>query len=563
MRRCAGSRSNGRTRPGGEAMKLLEVLDSSEFVFTPQAMKTLSWLGELMPGGLFIYRAAEPMELIYANDATLRIFGCETREQFEALTGNTFRGLVLPEDFEATQSSIDRQIASSENDRVDYVKYRIRRRDGAIRWISDYGRLASMPGYGDVYVVFITDATERQLAREERQRMELELAAEKERSEVKAQFLFNMSHDIRTPMNAIIGFSELARRHRDDPQKLDEYLDKTVVSGRELLRLIDDMLELNELQGSVTLHAEPTDIRSALSLALDMFRIQSAEKRLKIETELKIPDEKVLVDQGRFLRVFENLLSNAVKFTPPGGTITVSAARGPVSDSGFVRYMFKVADTGVGISEAFLGRIFDSFEREQSSTVSSSTGTGLGLTIVKTLLDLMGGSISAESEKGVGSVFTVELPLRLAPSETIPSPAVSVEKAPEEQSGKKARILIVEDIDFNRELAETLLQEVGFLVESVPDGCDAVEAVREHGPGYYDLILMDIQMPVMNGYEATRAIRALPGADADTLPIIALSANSRMEDRRKSMDSGMNNHVAKPFDIDFLVETIRHYLKKP
>ena len=538
-------------------MNLMQAFDSSDFVFTPQALQTLFWLGDLMPGGLFIYKAAEPLELIYANEATLRIFGCETREQFEALTGGSFRGLVLPEDFEATQSSIEKQIAAAENERLDYVQYRIRRRDGEIRWLSDWGRLASMPGYGDVYVVFITDITERRRAREERRRMELELAAEKEHSEVKARFLFNMSHDIRTPMNAIIGFSELARRHRDESDKLDEYLDKTVASGRELLRLIDDMLELNELQGSVALHPEVTDLADELALALDMFRIPAEEKGLTLETRLELPEGKVLVDQGRFLRIFENLLSNAVKFTPPGGRITLTAMRVSVSDSGFGRYVFQVADTGVGISQAFLSRIFDSFEREQSSTVSNSTGTGLGLTIVKTLLDLMGGSISAESEKGVGSVFTVELPLRLAEKAAAPSPAVSAEKPSQEQTEEKARILIVEDIEFNRELAETLLEEAGFLVESVSDGCDAVEAVKGHAPGYYDLILMDIQMPVMNGYEAARAIRALPRADTDTLPIIALSANAREEDRRKSMDSGMNNHVAKPFDIDFLVETIR------
>ena len=538
-------------------MDLMQAFDPSEFVFTPQAVKALFWLGDLMPGGLFIYKAAEPLELIYANEATLRIFGCETREQFEALTGNTFRGLVLPEDFEATQSSIEKQITAAENERLDYVQYRIRRRDGEIRWLSDYGRLASMPGYGDVYVVFITDVTERRRAREERRRMELELAVEKEHSEVKARFLFNMSHDIRTPMNAIIGFSELARRHRDEADKLDEYLDKTVASGRELLRLIDDMLELNELQGSVALHPEVTDLADELALALDMFRIPAEEKGLKLETELELPEGKVLADQGRFLRIFENLLSNAVKFTPPGGRITLTAKRVSVSDSGFGRYVFQVADTGIGISEAFLSRIFDSFEREQSSTVTNSTGTGLGLTIVKTLLDLMGGSISAQSEKGVGSVFTVELPLRLAEKAAAPSPAVSAEKPSREQTEEKARILIVEDIEFNRELAETLLEEAGFLVESVPDGCDAVEAVKNREPGYYDLILMDIQMPVMNGYEAARAIRALPRADTDTLPIIALSANAREEDRRRSMESGMNNHVAKPFDIDFLVETIR------
>ena len=526
-----------------------------------QSLPALIWLGDLMPGGLFIYRANPPYELLYINRAALGIFGCDTLEQFKELTGFTFRGLVHPEDYERIQDSIERQISETAEEKLDFVQYRITRRDGAVRWLSDFGRLVQLPEYGSVYVVFITDATERIRARERQKQTELALARERQTNEIKSAFLFNMSHDIRTPMNAIVGFSELALRHLHEPEKLEGYLDKTVSSSRQLLRLIDDMQELEQLEGGpVELRSETTDLTEQIELVLDMFRIPAAEKQLTIEKELSLPASPVLVDQGRFRRILSNLVSNAVKFTPPGGRVTVSARQAHVSASGFARYVFQVADNGVGIGESFLPHVFDSFEREESSTVSGNTGTGLGLSIVKTLLNLMGGTVTVQSKKGEGSVFTVELPLRLsepAVEERAASPA-----APADHTGNRARILIVEDIELNRTLAEELLELSGFLTESVEDGCDAVEAFRTHPAGYYDLILMDIQMPVMNGYEATRAIRALKREDAQKIPIIALSANSREEDRRRSMDSGMNNHVAKPFDIDYLTEIIRRYLNR-
>ena len=528
--------------------------ETAEFTLTDESFAMLFWLGDLMPGGFFIYRADESQEILYVNRATLEILGCETCSQFAELTDFRFRNMVHPDDYETVQASIERQIAEQTNKQLDYVKYRVRRLDGEIRWITDYGRLAHIAGYGDVYVVFITDDTERRYAQEEQHRMELALAQERQRNEIKSNFLFNMSHDIRTPMNAIIGFSELARRHQREPERLSEYLDKAVASGQQMLSLIDDMLELNRLEdGALELHNEPGNLAEQINLALDPFRILAAEKQLALTVQADLPPRKVLIDQERFRRILCNLLDNAVKFTPPGGSIRVTAQQKTASDSGFVRYAFTVADTGIGMSEGFLAHMYNSFEREASSTVSGVTGTGLGLTIVKALLDRMGGSISAVSRKGEGSAFTFELPLRLA--EAAPSPAAPLPDAGAPVGSE--RLLIVEDIEMNREIAETLLEEAGFLVESVVDGCDAVEAVKNHEPGYYDLILMDIQMPVMNGYEATRAIRALPREDTARLPIFALSANSREEDIRASIECGMDRHVAKPFDIDELTQLIR------
>lgn len=654
-----------------------------------------------MPGGFFIYRADDSRTLLQVNDVVLDIFGCETLEQFRELTGFTFRGMVHPDDREKVQSSIMTQVASDEK-KLDYVEYRIIRRDGTVRWVDDYGRLTHTEAYGDVYYVFIRDITElhnshtenarraevieglsvdfrsiyllnldtgsmrpyrmqgghfRKIAAElgvediyaadwhrvlpayagefvlppdrelylreteenrirerlqkeqsysvnyrcrgpedeiiymemsvvhiggdarhavmgyrdvteqtlrvqrdmaERLKTEMELEREKHANEIKSSFLFNISHDIRTPMNAIMGFSDLARRHIREPEKLEDYLAKVDEASRQLLSLIDDLLEMSKIDyGRLELHVEPCSLGEQIDMVLDMFRPQAAEKDLTLRELLDLPDKDVLADTHRFRRVIGNLLSNAVKFTPAGGTVTISARQKQVSESGYARYEFAVTDTGVGMTEDFMRRMYEAFEREETSTRAGTVGTGLGLAITKRLLDMMGGSISVKSKKGEGSTFTVDLPLRLADHaaaqpEAVPETDVKADGA--------HRILLVEDIEINRMLAETILEEAGFLVESVPDGCDAVDAIRDHPLWYYDLVLMDIQMPVMNGYEATRAIRALGRKDTDGLPIIALSANAREEDKRMSMESGMNNHVAKPFDVAHLIRTVNEHI---
>ncbi len=404
-----------------------------------------------------------------------------------------------------------------------------------------------------------TGEQERRVQREmaEKLRMELELEREKSANEIKSAFLFNISHDIRTPMNAIIGFTDLAKRHLHEPERLREYLELVDESSRHLLSLIDDLLEMSRIDyGRVELRSEPCDLRAELEKTVDMFRDQAETKRLTLKEQIDLPEGRVLTDAHRFCRILGNLLSNAVKFTPEGGTVTVTARRKQVSDSGYARFAFSVSDNGIGISEQFMARMYAAFEREESSTKSGTIGTGLGLSITKHLLDMMGGSISVKSKKGEGSTFTVDLPLKLA--DHTPQPR-EVQENPHRAAGEH-RILLVEDIEINRMLAETILEEAGFLVESVPDGCDAVEAITSHPVWYFDLILMDIQMPVMNGYEATRAIRAIGREDTKQIPIIALSANAREEDRRMSMESGMNHHVAKPFDVAQLIATVNEHI---
>ncbi|MBR4211605.1 MAG: response regulator [Oscillibacter sp.] len=476
---------------------------------------------------------------------------------------------VVPEDRERylreiSVETIRRRLLSEASYTVDY-----RCRDANDEQGTVYMQMSvvSIPNKGAArrVVVGYRDITEQTLRvqRElsERMSMELELEREKNANEVKSAFLFNLSHDIRTPMNAIMGFTELAKSHIHDADKLHDFLGKVEESSRHLLSLIDDLLEMGRLDaGHTSLHLEACDLREQLTMTADMFRLQADKKHITLEERLDLPEEAVMLDAGRFRRVMGNLLDNALKFTPEHGTVAVSAQRKQVSESGYARYEFTVSDTGIGMSEAFMERMYQQFEREETSTKSGYAGMGLGLSIAKHLLDIMGGSISAKSEKGKGSVFTVDLPLKL-----VNASGVVADTPPETvlPGGGGARILLVEDIEINRMLAETILEDSGFVVESVPDGCDAVEAFGNHPAGYYDLVLMDIQMPVMNGYEATRAIRAMERDDAKSIPIIALSANARDEDKRMSMQSGMNHHIAKPFDVANLISTVNDHITTP
>ena len=522
-------------------------------------------MGQDMPGGFFIYKADENEEIVFVNEVVFDIFGCSNEEEFRQLTGNTFRGMVYPEDYESIEESINKQITDNKH-RLDFVEYRIKRLDRNIRWVEDYGRLINTEEFGDVYYVIIRDMTELYEAREEKLRIEMELSHEKHRNEAKSAFLFNISHDIRTPMNAIKGFTELAIEHIDDKELLKDYLSKVNESNDQLLQLIDDLLEMSRLDyGRIDIKNEKCNIKDAITQTVDLFEGTIASKKIDIELDLDISDTCVFLDEHRFKRIMGNLISNAVKFTHEGGNIKIGAIQRNISDSGYVRYEFTVEDNGIGMDEEFTHRLYDAFEREETSTKSGYIGTGLGLTIAKRLLDVMGGSISVRSKKGEGTTFTVGLPLKLADEEAVKkykNENLLCSSVTNNNPDHSYRILLVEDVEINRLLAEHVLKEAGFMIDSVPDGSDAVETVRKSPAWYYDLILMDIQMPVMNGYEAARTIRAMGREDSELIPIVALSANAREEDKRMSMESGMNSHIAKSFDIAHLIGTITDFIKE-
>ena len=521
---------------------------SSDMQLTQQTLPIIEQIADLMPGGFFIYKADDKQDIIFANGSLLDIFGCASKADFEELTGNTFKGMVHPDDLDEVEASILSQIATSRRNN-DYVEYRIIRRDGSIRYVDDYGHFAHTEDFGDVYYVFINDATDKMLA--------AELEKTRNLNKAKRTFLFNISHDIRTPMNSIMGFTVLAMQNMGNPELLADYLGKVNVSNRHMMSLIDEILEMSSIEGGLTeiVNVE-CRLASSVRKAADQIRPYAEEKNVTIEQDIKLPDEYVYVDDIRFRKVLSRLLDNAVKFTPNGGKVTISAVSSDVSVPGYTRCEIKIRDNGIGMSEEFLARAFQPFEREETSTKTGYLGTGLGLSITKRLLDLMGGSITVESKKGEGSVFTVSLPLMISEQHET---GAQYDGAACKNHVSSHRILLAEDIEINRVLTETILQKYGYIVESVTDGSFAVEAVKSHGEWYYDLVLMDIQMPVMDGYEATKAIRALGRGDTEALPIIALSANASVADSMKSIESGMNGHISKPYEIEDLISTVKRF----
>ncbi len=373
----------------------------------------------------------------------------------------------------------------------------------------------------------------------------------------KRAFLFNMSHDIRTPMNAIIGFTELAERNIDDRERVRDYLQKIMLSSQHLLSLINDILDMSRIEnGKVTIEAVPVCIRDQMDLVKDVVRSDIENRRLRyVEKTEKLDDIYVYADALHVNRILINILSNAVKFTPDGGTITFTVRERKSEREGYALYDFIIEDTGIGMSGEFIGHIFEQFAREKTSTVSHTQGTGLGMSITKSLVDLMGGEIRVESELGKGSVFTVSLEFKITSADMVYGKAAADDSSSLlALSGR--RVLLVEDNDLNMEIAKAMLEAMGLEVETASDGSEALEKVKKESADRYDLILMDIQMPMMNGYEATRAIRALDDRDKAGIPIIAMTANAFDEDRTNAFEAGMNDHIAKPLDITILRDTI-------
>lgn len=695
----------------GQGAPLRDTADDAQRVFSMRAII------DKMPGGFFIYRADGEEEIVYVNQAMLRIFNCETMEEFKALTGNSFRGVVHPDDLDEVERSIAHQIAESKYD-LDYVEYRIVQKGGGIRWIEDYGHFTHSELYGDVFYVFVGDATEkRRRQQEEKEREQLELrnqidaydkklqlmsqeqlrrlelidglsidyesifhldfnegvfypyqvserivgsfrnkvykldkfekflsdyarewifpedaelflravdyeyiekqlsgnkvyhvnyrivnngevahmqlcvvnvgnvrngsqvvvgcrsiddavrheAAQnklleeamdqaKSLSRAKDILLANMSHDIRTPMNAIVGFTALAKAHMKDAGKLQDYLDKIEDSGQDLLQLLDDMLELsrletnrgNFLEAECNLH----EIMEAVQANI-LPRAQAKGIDFILETDgIAHPD--IYSNKDHLMQIFLRVAGNAVNYTERGGTIGFSVVEQRASKQ-FAIFQFTIEDTGIGISQSFLEHIFEPFERERNSTLSGVRGTGLGLPIVKNIVEMMGGTIEVSSISGKGSRFIITLNLKLQDKGAGKEESAPVKSESHQERGK---ILLVEDNRINLEIMMVLLADAGYLVDTAENGSIAVEMLKESRPNEYFLVLMDIQMPVMDGHTATRNIRGLEDSALANIPIVALSANAFEEDRKKSLECGMNAHLAKPVNMEELLRVI-------
>ena len=375
----------------------------------------------------------------------------------------------------------------------------------------------------------------------------------------KSTFLFNMSHDIRTPMNAIIGYADLASRHLDDPAKLEKYMENIQVCGQNLLMLLNNVLDLARIENDKTeMEYSVSDVEKDFRNCIAMFQNQADSKgqTLTVTTQLQYP--YIYVDIPHLTEVCTNLVSNAVKYTGAGGTIRCDVTQKPGEKESWCNMVITVADNGIGMSQEFQKHIFEPFERERTSTVSKVEGSGIGMGIVKKLVGLMGGTVAVESKIGVGSTFTVTIPCRIASQEETQAKR---ETNPSDQKCLcGTRILLTEDNDLNAEIATELLQEEGCTVDRAKDGVECVDMLEKAANGTYQLILMDIQMPVMNGYDAARKIRRLDDPQKANIPIIAMTANAFTEDRQAALDAGMNDHIAKPINMNILVPTIQKYL---
>ena len=375
----------------------------------------------------------------------------------------------------------------------------------------------------------------------------------------KSTFLFNMSHDIRTPMNAIIGYADLASRHLDDPAKLEKYMENIQVCGQNLLMLLNNVLDLARIENDKTeMEYSVSDVDKDFRNCVAMFQNQADSKGQTLTVTAHLLYPYVYADIPHLTEVCTNLVSNAVKYTGAGGTIHCDVTQKPGKKEGWCDMVVTVADNGIGMSQEFQKHIFEPFERERTSTVSKVEGSGIGMGIVKKLVGLMGGTVEVESRIGVGSTFTVTIPCRIASEDETQAKR---ETNPSDQKCLcGTRILLTEDNDLNAEIAVELLQEEGCTVDRAKDGVECVDMLEKAANGTYQMILMDIQMPVMNGYDAAKKIRRMDDPQKAGIPIIAMTANAFSEDKQAALDVGMNDHIAKPINMNILVPTIQKYL---
>ena len=669
-----------------------------------QALQVIEQIGEDMPGGFFIYKATGNEELLYANKAVFKIFGCETLEEFKQLTGYTFKGMLYPDDYEKVSGSIVDQIEKSQGN-LDYVEYRIVRKDGKIRWLDDYGHYVNSDVYGGLFYVFISDITEKRVQMEadkavytavidalsraynavwlindiatgsfslfrgdtsegsvharptkealelltyedakanyinnfvapsDRERLEKELTLEniianttskkvfgvvfkrvvgdkecyyriefaqvqlpngktgivagfkdvdedvrKEQeiqqvlrdaidtanatSKAKSDFLSSMSHDIRTPMNGIIGMTAIATAHLDDRERVEDCLKKISEASSHLLSLINEVLDMNKIEsGKVELNEENFNLSELVDtlLAMTKAQLESHHHTLKLDVA-DVVHENVIGDSHRIQQVFVNLMSNAIKYTPDGGTISLTVAERPTNAHGVACYEFVFEDNGIGMTEDFQKHLFEPFTRANDKKTAAIQGTGLGMTITQSLVRMMGGDIQVKSKPGEGSRFAVTIYLKFLDVQNAEAHKEDPLKNLEDLKFEGKRILLVEDHPVNAEIAKNVLQMTGLEIEWVMDGEAAVERMAGSNEGEFDLVFMDIQMPNMDGYQATAAIRAMT-TYARRIPIVAMTANAFADDIRKAKEVGMNDHISKPIDFKELAKILQKWIR--
>ena len=507
--------------------------------------------------GCVVYVDYESLsEVLYRFDPLFERFvpGWSKIDNFGKRLEVLVNSVVHPSDREAfcaaTQPSV--VLDKVEQDHMYFVNFRLQINDEdvyyQIKFVKDeYSKNHVIAGFHSV------DAeTKREMANLEK----AELA-----NKAKSAFLFNMSHDIRTPLNAMIGFTDMAIKNIEDKGKALDCLKKSKLSSEHLLSLVNDVLDMSRIEsGKVELDLNPVNLDENGNDYVPMLKSLAEKKNVDFKyVSHNIQNRYVYVDFLRLNQVIINVVSNAVKYTPSGGFVSLDVSQIPSDREGYGVYEFVISDTGIGMSPEYQSHLFDEFSRERTSTVSKQQGTGLGLAISKRIIDMMEGTIDVESEVGKGSKFTIRVPMRLQEN---PEAVEQVRFAYSEQesiSFEGFKVLVVEDNELNLEISKDILENAGVIVESAEDGSIAIERLKEKGPDYYDCILMDIQMPVMDGFEATRKIRKM--FPDKRIPIVALSANAFDEDRRKSLEAGMDGHLSKPIVMAQLEDALKKFLR--
>lgn len=484
-------------------------------------------------------------------------YGELLRTAGEVIEAEAFRDFTKSFSCENIRQLVDRQVS-------DYGGEFLRRFGGEYRWVSVRVLFDSALEAQEVVLCFREVEREKERQLQERRLLEDALQLAKQNEQSKQAFFRNMSHDMRTPLNAILGSSELARQHLDEPQRAAGYLDSIDSSGRYLLGLINDILEMARVEhGQVQLESRPFDLRKCVDDCLAAFRMQAGREGKALRENFAAGPETVVGDERRIQQILNNLLSNAFKFTPAGGEITLSVRQTESGEYG--RYEFTVADTGIGMSPEFLRRIFEPYAREMRFGDRAASGTGLGMSITRSLAALMGGEIQVESEPGKGSRFTVVLPLPSAePGQAAPAAEAAARAAARPDAGaftlEGLSLLLAEDNEINMEITTEMLAARGVRVAQAFDGAEAVELFRQSAPFAFDAVLMDMQMPGLDGCAAARQIRALPRADAQSVPIIAVTANAFAEDVAATAAAGMDAHISKPIDFKKLAQALEQLL---
>lgn len=541
-------------------------------VAPPEVKTTLAELLTDMPGGFFVYHADGNEELVYANDACLRIFGCDTLEQFKELTGFTFPGMLHEDDVKRVEDSIKDQIAHDIHN-MDYVEYRIVTYDGSIRWIEDYGHFVETDT-GDYFYVFINDATDKlrdrmeelehvnaelkeAYSRETEHRRLLHAALQQANAAnvAKTTFLNSMSHDIRTLLNAVTGYSTLIADHLDDPESVQDFANKITEASAQLLDVVVETLEVSRFEaGRNQLVEEDCSLKGILSEVDDRFAPRAAKRGVAFKAEcVNVEHDEIISDPQRIKQIIDQLADNAIKYTDPGGEVDVRIEELAAIDAGLARFKISVSDTGDGMHQDFIDHMFDPFAREETTTESGITGTGLGLTIVKHSVDLLSAAMEVDTEEGEGTTVSIVFGAKISGGRKKPDV-----KLPDSLNLEDLNVLLVEDNELNREIALCMLADNGANVVYAVDGEQAVEMVQKSASGDIDIILMDIQLPLMNGYDATRTIRGLEDHDLANIPIIAVTSDAFPEDRKKAISAGMNGHIAKPLTIESLRSAINN-----